>query len=405
MVRGADTVEDQSAFFMEEKRDGTSVTFQYSQGGPAMIVAESQISLNSNHQKIEEHKTTENLLAWQTGEKVKQASSKDGRGPRLQAIALSIEKKMDKVSLSTTALATRSHPVKDASSETDCDNCQQHSLNMRILKAVFEKLTGKKIFLRDPGEIAEKIADAENAETTVPSAGPSNEPKQVSDQGKGWGLAYDYHESHYEYEATSFDARGVIKTGDEREIDFSVALSMSREFMSESHLSIRAGDALKDPLVINYDGAAAELTQTSFAFDIDMDGKENQISFVAPGSGFLSLDKNKDGVINDGSELFGALTGDGFSELTEYDLDGNGWIDESDSIYHQLRIWSKDQEGNDYLLALGEQGIGAVYLGHVSSPFEIKDENNQLQGQVRSSGIFLYEDGRAGTMQQVDLVA
>jgi hypothetical protein len=68
-----------------------------------------------------------------------------------------------------------------------------------------------------------------------------------------------------------------------------------------------------------------------------------------------------------------------------------------------LRIWSKDAEGQDQLVSLGQRGVGAIYLGHVTSPFSIKDTDNNLLGQVRSSGIFLQENGVAGTVQQIDL--
>lgn len=51
---------------------------------------------------------------------------------------------------------------------------------------------------------------------------------------------------------------------------------------------------------------------------------------VRPGGVFLALDKNGDSVINDGKELFGAATGQGFKELAIYDSDKNYWIDEND---------------------------------------------------------------------------
>ena len=60
------------------------------------------------------------------------------------------------------------------------------------------------------------------------------------------------------------------------------------------------------------------------------DGRKDNISFVQPGSGFLAVDKNNDGKINNGKELFGPNTGNGFDELAKYDSDGNQWIDESD---------------------------------------------------------------------------
>ena len=170
-------------------------------------------------------------------------------------------------------------------------------------------------------------------------------------------------------------------------------------------MCIRDSAKLKDPLVLNFNGNAAELTTTRFSFDIDSDGQQDQIAFTGPNSGFLALDRNNDGVINNGSELFGPTTGQGFAELAAYDQDGNQWIDENDSIYNKLRIWSKDAQGQDQLIALGQRGVGAIYLGQVTSPFALKDSDNNLLGQIRSSGVFLQENGVAGTVQQIDLKA
>jgi len=64
--------------------------------------------------------------------------------------------------------------------------------------------------------------------------------------------------------------------------------------------------------------------------DLDANGVTEKISFVGSGGGFLALDKNSDGVVNDGRELFGAATGQGFKELAEYDSDNNNWINEND---------------------------------------------------------------------------
>ena len=165
-----------------------------------------------------------------------------------------------------------------------------------------------------------------------------------------------------------------------------------------------AGDAVrKDPLVINFEGNAAELTGEKFDFDIDADGVDDRISFVSSASGFLALDRNGNGRIDDGHELFGARTGDGFAELAAYDSDGNGWIDENDAIFAELRIWTKDSSGADQLGTLAQHNIGALYLGQAATPFDLKDAQYNQHGQILSTGVYLFEDGRAGTMQQLDL--
>jgi hypothetical protein len=219
---------------------------------------------------------------------------------------------------------------------------------------------------------------------------------------QGYGFAYDRQERHYEAEQMRFQANGIVRTADGKEIDFAIDLGMSRQFYSEQRISLRAGDALKDPLVMNFSGTAAQLTQTRFQFDIDVDGQADSIPFSANG-GLLALDKNGDGRVNDGSELFGAISGDGFADLAAYDSDGNQWIDANDPVFSQLRLWTKDANGQDRLVGLAELGVGAIHVNSVATPFSVKDGDNALLGQVRESGVYLMEDGTPGVIQKIDL--
>lgn len=263
-----------------------------------------------------------------------------------------------------------------------------------LIEEFIRALTGKQVKIRLWD--SSKIKRLDLGQSAQPASAP---PQQ------GWGLIYNYRESHYEKETMNFSSEGMVTTADGRKIQFSVELNMSREFFTEKSLGIRAGDAVKvDPLAINFDGAPPSLTAAKYSFDLDCDGTPDQISFLAPGSGFLALDANNDGIINDGSELFGPKSGDGFADLGAYDSDGNGWIDENDPIYDKLRIWTKDENGKDKLLALGQKGIGAIYLGNVDTSFGIKNSENALLGQIRKTGIFLKEEGGAGTLQHIDLI-
>lgn len=138
---------------------------------------------------------------------------------------------------------------------------------------------------------------------------------------------------------------------------------MSRSF-EEYYETTHTEEVLQmmDPLVINLDTNIAGLSDQKFEFDIDCDGIKDTISMLEKGSGYLALDKNNDGSINDGSELFGTSSGDGFKDLAIYDEDGNGWIDENDEIFDKLLIWSKDADGNDELYTLKEAGVGLNML-------------------------------------------
>jgi hypothetical protein len=270
-----------------------------------------------------------------------------------------------------------------------------------MLQKMIESLTGKKLNFIIPKKI--KIDNPQANIQQLPS-GKQLQPIRIIQQRQGWGAEYELHETHYEKQTMSFSAEGTVKTADGKEISFDLDLNMSREFASKVDVSFRAGDAVKvDPLVINFDSPAATLTSNKFSFDIDNDGDSEKVSFATGGSGFLALDINNDGTINNGSELFGPQSGNGFNDLAKYDGDSNGWIDENDEIYNKLRIWSKDENGNDQLFAIGEKGIGAIYLGNVATAYDRKDANNQTLGSIAKTGIFLNENGSAGTIQHVDL--
>jgi hypothetical protein len=205
-----------------------------------------------------------------------------------------------------------------------------------------------------------------------------------------------------EREATTFEGCGTVRCADGREIAFDLRLAMNRDFR-QTELSREDGTVvLRDPLAINFDGKAAELTGTKVAFDLDADGHAELVPELAAGCGWLCFDADQDGKIADGRELFGATgqnAGDGFADLARHDADGNGWIDDADPAFAAIGVWFPDGR----LESLKTAGIGALHVGSVASPFALKDEDNALRGQVTRSGVWLREDGTAGTLQQVDV--
>ena len=201
-----------------------------------------------------------------------------------------------------------------------------------------------------------------------------------------------------ESEATTVCGKGQVRTCDGREIDFDFSVAMQREYNSEVVSEEGSLVRLRDPLVLSFAGKACELTGERIAFDLDSDGSPEQIPGLAAGSCFLVFDRNGKGRADDGSELFGATSGDGFADLAKLDEDGNGWLDEADAAFTRLALWSGDQWSS-----LAEQGVGALYTGSVAAPFALKDADNQLLGQIRAAGVYLMESGQAGLMQQVDL--
>lgn len=127
---------------------------------------------------------------------------------------------------------------------------------------------------------------------------------------------------------------------------------------------------------------------------------QEDMPMLAGNNGYLVLDLNGNGTIDSGKEPLGRATGNGFAELAQYDSDGNGWIDENDPVFQQLGVWKPGAS----LQSLKDSNVGALHTGSVASPFELKDADQSLLGAVRSSGIYLTEDGKAGSLQQIDVV-
>lgn len=211
--------------------------------------------------------------------------------------------------------------------------------------------------------------------------------------------------TYMENETTGFNGTGTVVTADGRQLDFNIELTMSRSFTQTASEYIDFSQpVLCDPLVINLDTDVAAVSDQKFYFDLDCDGTEEEISTLETGNAFLALDHNQDGKINDGAELFGTKTGNGFTDLAAYDEDGNGWIDEADSVFEKLKVWVKDEDGNDKLYTLKEKGLGAIYLGSQSTDYTLRSASTgQVNGQIRQSGVFLYENGMAGTIAHVDM--
>jgi hypothetical protein len=139
------------------------------------------------------------------------------------------------------------------------------------------------------------------------------------------------------------------------------------------------------PLVIDLDRRGFRFTDAEGGvnFDLDTDGIPERIAWLAPGSrdGFLVLDRNQDGEISSGAELFGDWTPqpataepNGFLALAVFDEEEAGGnrnrsLDPGDAIFQHLRLWiDEDHDGRTQdeelhpLASLGLRSIGLDYL-------------------------------------------
>ena len=288
--------------------------------------------------------------------------------------------------------------ASDSKVQSDDDMEAEMSLSsqMRILKTLLEKMLDITIDLPKVGgsDSAAPTANATQApaSATAPTTLANGEPNRT----------VQVSEASYEQEQLAFVANGQVTTADGREIKFDLGFALNYQKLQLSE-RLTSSAALKDPLVLNLEGLVPGFSSARFEFDLDADGSSESLTQLANNSAFLALDRNGNGQIDDGNELFGARSGNGFAELAALDEDGNGILDEADSGFASLRLYRSDTA----LLTLGDQKIGAIFLNAAATPFMHLGGDQGAQGEspavLRQTGIYLTEDGKAGTLQQIDL--
>ncbi len=136
----------------------------------------------------------------------------------------------------------------------------------------------------------------------------------------------------------------------------------------------------RDPLVIDLGIPGIELTsvENGVHFDLDKNGFAEKTAWIGKEDGFLALDRNGNGFIDDGGELFGdqvlmsngKIASSGFEALKDLDTNNDGVINKDDEQFENLRVWiDSDQNGisdPDELKNLDELGITSISLDHIN---------------------------------------
>lgn len=189
--------------------------------------------------------------------------------------------------------------------------------------------------------------------------------------------------------------RGIEEPGSE------AAAAQIRSFFIEVRVEIVGFDLTitqqqqqSDPLVLDLDGDGIELSdaRSGRRFDINADGRIDTSAFVTGGDAFLALDRNGNGIIDDGGELFGDQNGaaDGFAELRRYDENSDGSIDNNDTVFGRLRLFDGAS-----LRSLASAGIAAIST--LLGPGGTAVAGNPVLG----SATFTRTDGTSGTVADV----
>lgn len=170
-----------------------------------------------------------------------------------------------------------------------------------------------------------------------------------------------------------------------------------------------------DPLVLDLDGhgpTTRGLSSRPVLFDHDNDGIRTGTGWIKPGTGLLVLDRNGNGTIDNGSELFGDHTplasggtaANGFEALAQQDSNRDGVVDRDDHNWHQLQVWRDlNQDGisqRNELFTLAQAGIASLTVAgshHLDTLFN----GNQIADQ----GHYTKTDGSRGDMADINFAA
>lgn len=359
-----------------------------------MIIKNSQVELYSSSQSINKHSSTTSL-------QLHYGAKDDNAQNQNQAFRLDIQHQFSTVSQSSRV----SYSAEDMLSVED-------RIKKMIIERLLERISNKdKVSLYPQSSVnVDLLASRSQASSsTFLSAFFKNPYKDETNQNQELkAMVFTDTQEYYQKESIDFSAKVKFNTPN-KSYEMSLDLSFSKEFYEKSSTRLVIGDeSFIDPLVVNFGeniNPFDNISSLKFAFDLDNNGQNEMIPYLQAGAGYLALDKNLNGKIDNGSELFGPNTGNGFKELAQYDKDKNGFIDEADDIFNKLKIWSFDESGNSSLISLFDANVGAIYLGDVQSGFKYKDGINSTLAQQQSNGVFIKEDGSGlGVINSIDIV-
>jgi Ca2+-binding RTX toxin-like protein len=172
--------------------------------------------------------------------------------------------------------------------------------------------------------------------------------------------------------------------------------------------------APRDPLAIDLDGDGIEtigVGTSPVLFDHNADGIRNGTGWVRPDDAWLALDRDGNGAIDSGRELFGVDTvlsgtpgvdatyaATGFEALRTLDANGDLVFNDQDAAFTQVRLWRDlNQDGTSQaseLTTLAAQGIASIALTESSTTINLGN-GNTVSGTAtvtRSNGTTTHVD-------------
>jgi len=279
------------------------------------------------------------------------------------------------------------------------------ALKLQLMVLVLERFLGRELDISDfafhtaSNDKANSYNRSSNEVFSIESIEQININGQLFRQGDL--LSVEEWQSHEQQ--LNYQVQGKFNINDnELSLNYNFALSSKRTSYSKIEMSAAA---LKDPLIVQFGSQGLGDIKGQKDFAINQDDTLDNLPIFSGDVGYLVYDKNNNQQADNGSELFGPKTGQGFAELALLDSNKNGFIDAEDQQFEQLFLWqpSDEDEQTAQWISLKDAKIQAISLSAINTPFDFYDQHGQIQAQLRQSSFAISDDGYGRGVHQVDV--
>ncbi|WP_136419243.1 calcium-binding protein [Herbaspirillum sp. ST 5-3] len=212
---------------------------------------------------------------------------------------------------------------------------------------------------------------------------------------------YDSHGHKLSFKNYLFDANGQL---------VSSTSDILNNFITSLQTSFHTAKVTVSPLILDLDGNGVETIGKSAGIHFDHDGNHfaETTGWAGKDDGLLVLDRNGNGQIDNGGELFGNNTllangskaANGFAALAELDNNHDGKIDASDAIFSELRVW-KDGDGNAQVSNGELLGLEAAGVTSINLTYSAQSQTDAQGNQHLQAGQYTRTDGSVHAVDDV----
>ncbi|MDD3598470.1 MAG: hypothetical protein PHE23_18825, partial [Sulfuricurvum sp.] len=273
---------------------------------------------------------------------------------------------------------------KDIVYDSAGDNYNRYNAGNDTLKLGVGIDKSSIVFLMSGGNL---IVDTGNGDTiTIQSQTLVNNRIETIVTNDGASMSYIDIERILQEAQIYADENNIVLSGDTIRADTTLMNIMSGSWRIDA-----SSESFSGPIVFDLNGNGITSTYSEsndVYFDYDGDGLRERTGWSERGDALLAADINNDGVINDGSELFGDYTklpngsnaSDGYTAMLQYDSNSDGKIDSSDERFDDLLLWKDTnldgQSSSDELSTLSENGIASIDVS--ANPRNLWENGNRI---------------------------